>query len=178
MPATARQRVTWSFVQSSSLGAGATGNRSTPGGHQCTRHVVGGCVSAHLDDGFDQHLVLHPGRLCDLDANSSQPWSWTAQGTQGGECIQFGAARDSQTAADTSQLSGGVATGAATFSFIQVCILSIRLCLAYHVNVLPALSPWRREALVHGPHRHIALGLAPLSAAVHPIMSDRASAGH
>ena len=41
------------------------------------------------------------------------------QGTQGGEAIQFGAARDSQTAADTAQLSGHVSTGAATFAFIQ-----------------------------------------------------------
>ena len=41
------------------------------------------------------------------------------QGTKGGEAIQFGAARDSQTAADTSALSGNVSTGAATFSFIQ-----------------------------------------------------------
>ena len=41
------------------------------------------------------------------------------QGTQGGEAIQFGAARDSQTAADTAALSGHVSTGAATFSFIQ-----------------------------------------------------------
>lgn len=41
------------------------------------------------------------------------------QGTNGGEAIQFGAARDSQTAADTSALSGNVSTGAATFSFIQ-----------------------------------------------------------
>lgn len=48
------------------------------------------------------------------------------QGTQGGECIQLGAARDSQTAADTSRLSGTVATGAATFSFIQVSELSKR----------------------------------------------------
>ncbi len=42
------------------------------------------------------------------------------QGTNGGEAFQFGAARDAQTAADTSQLSGNVSTGAATFSFIQV----------------------------------------------------------
>ena len=41
------------------------------------------------------------------------------QGTAGGEAIQFGAARDSQTAADTSALSGNVSTGAATFCFIQ-----------------------------------------------------------
>ena len=44
---------------------------------------------------------------------------WLRQGTQGGEAIQFGAARDSQTAADTAALSGHVSTGAATFSFIQ-----------------------------------------------------------
>ncbi|KAL3143777.1 hypothetical protein ABBQ32_003606 [Trebouxia sp. C0010 RCD-2024] len=43
--------------------------------------------------------------------------SW--KGTNGGEAIQFGAARDNQTAADTSALSGNVSTGAATFSFIQ-----------------------------------------------------------
>lgn len=46
---------------------------------------------------------------------------WAAlQGTAGGEAFQFGAARDSQTAADTNQLSGNVSTGAATFAFIQV----------------------------------------------------------
>jgi hypothetical protein len=32
--------------------------------------------------------------------------------------MQFGASRDHQVAADTTKLSGGVATGAATFSFI------------------------------------------------------------
>ena len=41
------------------------------------------------------------------------------KGTNGGFACQFGASRDSQTAADTTQLSGGVPTGAATFSFIQ-----------------------------------------------------------
>ena len=43
---------------------------------------------------------------------------WLPQGTNGGEVIQFGASRDKQTAADTSQLAG-VSTGAATFAFIQ-----------------------------------------------------------
>ncbi len=42
-----------------------------------------------------------------------------AQGTAGGEAIQFGASRDRQTAADTAALSGNVSTGAATFAFIQ-----------------------------------------------------------
>ncbi|KAK9846629.1 hypothetical protein WJX81_007951 [Elliptochloris bilobata] len=41
------------------------------------------------------------------------------KGTAGGEVIQFGAARDRQTAADTAALSGNVSTGAATFAFIQ-----------------------------------------------------------
>ena len=41
------------------------------------------------------------------------------KGTAGGFCVQFGASQDSQTAADTQALSGTVATGAATFCFIQ-----------------------------------------------------------
>lgn len=45
------------------------------------------------------------------------------QGTHGGLAIQFSACTDEQTAADTNQLSGNVSTGAATFSFIQVCLL-------------------------------------------------------
>lgn len=49
------------------------------------------------------------------------------QGTNGGEAFQFGAARDAQTAADTSQLSGNVSTGAATFSFIQVLAASLTI---------------------------------------------------
>ena len=51
-----------------------------------------------------------------------------SQGTNGGEAFQFGAARDAQTAADTSQLSGNVSTGAATFSFIQVCATPLTSC--------------------------------------------------
>jgi hypothetical protein len=38
--------------------------------------------------------------------------------TAGGFCVQLGASRDFQTAADTSVMSGGVPTGAATYSFI------------------------------------------------------------
>jgi hypothetical protein len=41
------------------------------------------------------------------------------KGTNGGFAVQFSASRDFQTAADTTKLSGGVATGAATFSFIS-----------------------------------------------------------
>lgn len=42
------------------------------------------------------------------------------KGTSGGLAVQFGACKDSQTAADTSSLSGdNTSTGAATFLFIQ-----------------------------------------------------------
>lgn len=43
----------------------------------------------------------------------------THKGTAGGLAIQIAAAGDKETAADTSALSGGTSTGAATFSFIQ-----------------------------------------------------------
>lgn len=43
------------------------------------------------------------------------------KGTNGGFAVQFGACKDSQTAADTASLSGGTHTGAATFLFIQAC---------------------------------------------------------
>ena len=53
------------------------------------------------------------------------------QGTQGGQAIQFGASRDSETAADTAMLSGGgYSTGAATFLFIQVPCLGVALAHA------------------------------------------------
>jgi hypothetical protein len=42
------------------------------------------------------------------------------KGTSGGLAVQFGACKDSQTAADTSSLSSDkTSTGAATFLFIQ-----------------------------------------------------------
>jgi hypothetical protein len=42
------------------------------------------------------------------------------KGTSGGLAVQFGACKDSQTAADTSALSGdNTSTGAATYLFIQ-----------------------------------------------------------
>ena len=51
-------------------------------------------------------------------------WEWLCRkykGTNGGLAVQFGACKDSQTAADTASLSGGTHTGAATFLFIQAC---------------------------------------------------------
>lgn len=59
------------------------------------------------------------------ELSGSEHGDAASQGTNGGEAFQFGAARDAQTAADTSQLSGNVSTGAATFSFIQVLVLCI-----------------------------------------------------
>jgi hypothetical protein len=41
------------------------------------------------------------------------------KGTGGGFAVQFSASTDQQVAADTAKLSGGVPTGAATFSFIK-----------------------------------------------------------
>lgn len=41
------------------------------------------------------------------------------KGTAGGFAVQIGAALDSQTAADTTKLSGYTSTGAATYAFIQ-----------------------------------------------------------
>jgi hypothetical protein len=43
----------------------------------------------------------------------------THKGTAGGFAVQFGASKDSQTAADTKALSGNASTGAATYCFIQ-----------------------------------------------------------
>ncbi len=60
-----------------------------------------------------QLLLLHAYNIMNASV------AYVMQGTAGGEAVQFGAARDSQTAADTSALSGNVSTGAATFSFIQ-----------------------------------------------------------
>jgi len=48
-------------------------------------------------------------------AGNTRNW----KGTGGGFVVQFSAAKDNQTAADTAKLSGGVATGAATFCFIK-----------------------------------------------------------
>ena len=58
--------------------------------------------------------------LCSLAADTSGcSLAVVRQGTAGGQCIQFGACRDSQTAADTTMLSGHTSTGAATFMFIS-----------------------------------------------------------
>lgn len=88
-----------------------------------------------LTQGVKLHAIIdacHSGSVMDLPymatchsgylrwESENNPWRPAPyQGTSGGFCVQFGASRDSQVAADTLKLSGGVATGAATFSFIQ-----------------------------------------------------------
>ena len=63
------------------------------------------------------------------------------KGTRGGEAIQFGAARDNQTAADTAQLSGHVSTGACTFAFIQAIERAgTHISYGELLRVRPALS--------------------------------------
>lgn len=50
--------------------------------------------------------------------------SRVVKGTRGGTAFQFGACKDSQTAADTAAMSGGTAyTGAATYALLQVCCI-------------------------------------------------------
>lgn len=87
-----------------------------------------------LPQGVRLHAVIdscHSGSVLDLpyQATVSNGYArWNAayagrtrawKGTAGGFAVQFSAATDQQTAADTASLSGGVATGAATFSFIK-----------------------------------------------------------
>lgn len=88
-----------------------------------------------LPQGVKLHAIIdacHSGTAMDLPFSAScvggyahwvseymHPALAQRKGTAGGFCVQFGAARDSQTAADTSALSGNVSTGAATYAFIQ-----------------------------------------------------------
>ena len=72
------------------------------------------------------------------------------QGTAGGLAIQFSACTDEQTAADTNQLSGNVSTGAATFSFIQVCLLKHTGCWS--------LSPAATHAFAWSGSLHVQHG--------------------
>lgn len=88
-----------------------------------------------LPTGVKLHAIIdscHSGSMLDLPymapCNNGM-LHWCAQyrnshiaaskGTSGGFAVQFSASADHEYAADTSSLAGGVATGAATFSFIQ-----------------------------------------------------------
>lgn len=88
-----------------------------------------------LPQGAKLHAIIdacHSGSVMDLPFTASSRGgypTWESQyahpviaqrkGTAGGFCVQFGASRDHQTAADTRAMSGYVSTGAATFSFIR-----------------------------------------------------------
>lgn len=87
---------------------------------------------APLPPGVTLHCVVdacHSGTTMDLpfstefDHNRRQ-YVWTGhphnqKRTRGGLAIQIGACKDSQVAQDTTALSGGTFTGAATYSFLQ-----------------------------------------------------------
>lgn len=74
------------------------------------RHL---CLEMLTSEQWIAAVAVHVYRLDNVEC--------VFQGTNGGEALQLGAARDKQTAADTSAMSGGVNTGAATFAFIQAC---------------------------------------------------------
>lgn len=82
---------------------------------------------AHAPDATQQNrndTVPHPPTPCPpgpQGAHWEQEYArqpTRPKGSAGGLAVQFGAARDSQTAADTAALSGTVSTGAATFALI------------------------------------------------------------
>ncbi|KAL4438686.1 hypothetical protein ABPG77_006290 [Micractinium sp. CCAP 211/92] len=86
-----------------------------------------------LPTGVKLHAIIdacHSGSVMDLPFQahvrggyaqweSSYHYTRSHKGTAGGFAVQFGAAKDSQTAADTQALAGNTSTGAATFCFIQ-----------------------------------------------------------
>uniref|UniRef100_A0A7R9VS35 Peptidase C14 caspase domain-containing protein n=1 Tax=Chlamydomonas euryale TaxID=1486919 RepID=A0A7R9VS35_9CHLO len=85
-----------------------------------------------LPAGVVLHCVIdacHSGTAMDLNYTTEynprmRTFTWHGtpmghKGTRGGTAVQFGACRDSQVAQDTSAMSGGTFTGAATYALIQ-----------------------------------------------------------
>jgi len=102
---------------------------------QISDDVVNQMLVRPLPTGVKLHAVIdscHSGSMLDLPYMApcnNGTLHWVAQyrdghiaaskGTSGGFAVQFSASADHEYAADTSSLAGGVATGAATFAFIQ-----------------------------------------------------------
>ena len=102
-----------------------------------------------LPVGATLHCVVdacHSGTALDLpyvtkkDRNTGYlGWSVESNPRQQGRtglAVQFGACKDSQTAADTNALSGGTHTGAATFLFIQA-IEHLSKAGAHNITCVP-----------------------------------------
>lgn len=79
--------------------------------------VIDACHSGSMLD-LPYTAPCHNGRL-QWRAEYRNSMVAASKGTSGGFAVQFSASADHEYAADTTSLSGGVATGAATFSFIQ-----------------------------------------------------------
>ena len=78
--------------------------------------IIDACHSGSVLDRPYQ-AVINNGVVTWNAAYAGRTRAW--KGTGGGFAVQFSASTDQQTAADTAKLSGGVPTGAATFSFIK-----------------------------------------------------------
>jgi hypothetical protein len=79
--------------------------------------IIDACHSGSVLDMEHQAQVAPDGRVYWRPAYTRPPRF--NKGTAGGFCVQLSASADHQTAADTTKLSGSVATGAATFAFIK-----------------------------------------------------------
>lgn len=102
---------------------------------QISDDLINQIIVRPLPQGVKLHAIIdscHSGSMLDLPfiapcnngmlhwiAQYPHPGIAASKGTSGGFAVQFSASADHEYAADTRNLSGGVATGAATFSFIQ-----------------------------------------------------------
>jgi hypothetical protein len=114
-----------------------------------------------LPTGVKLHAIIdacHSGSVMDLPFQahvrggyaqweSTYHFTRTHKGTAGGFAVQFGASKDSQTAADTQALAGNASTGAATYCFIQAIerrgtkLTYGELLLAMHNTLQATMGP-------------------------------------